>query len=260
MKGKMRNLLPVAAAAIGATWSATCFGAPFVYAAVVGRVQGSGDPFSNVVVVQNVGDIVEFQVVADMAPIGTTNTNGARTITSLTSGIDGLNSHKWDLYEAATAGIQVDFATPATLNADPTPAANDSWGAGIGANPGIPTARSGGLGNDLLKLRPIHASTVCTAIDPEVVAYGMFEIRSLGSASEIHIRISPAGAGGLRYNGSSNVFMQPGYIDGSNSSHNGTESTSDPFTGYMGLMVVPEPSSLMLVGMAAVPSIRRRRS
>jgi hypothetical protein len=97
--------------------AASAFGAPYVYVSVLGRISGSSDDFSSVVAVgpsQN----IEYQVVADWAVFGTTNSSSQlstanKTLTSLYYGRSGLTALTFDLYEAgSTENIQVALGLP----------------------------------------------------------------------------------------------------------------------------------------------------
>lgn len=75
--------------------SAPVDASPYLTLQVLGRVAGSNAAFTDSVTV-NPGVAIELQVVADMAPVGTTNSSvtlaAGRTITSLVSDKDGLAS------------------------------------------------------------------------------------------------------------------------------------------------------------------------
>src|SRR5690242_20552531 len=98
---------------------------PLVQLFLLGRAAGSSDPFSRTVAVAP-GQTVEYEVIGQMAPIGTSNTNGythtPHTITSLTASTltsgDGIQSLVLDLFQLPTDPIQVDIS-PVQLNTDP---------------------------------------------------------------------------------------------------------------------------------------------
>src|SRR3954470_18096260 len=106
---KLAKLLSVAALTV----SSAAWASPFINLSVKGRVAGSGGDFTKLVSVLP-GDTVEYQVWAQMAPIGTSNTQGTttRTISSLTATTatvvaDGIQSLKLDVYQASTDAVQV---------------------------------------------------------------------------------------------------------------------------------------------------------
>jgi hypothetical protein len=239
------------AAAITAVFSSTTQALPLVNISVIGRVQGSGSPFSHFVVPPPMpGDVIEYQIIADMAAVGTTNSNGNRTITSLTVGVDGMSSHRWDLYDTIT-GNQVAFSSGATLNSDPNGDSNnsDSWSFGAGASGGVPTADTDGAGNDLIGIRPTHTAGLYSAIDPEVVASGTFTlVDAFDLGPIVKIRLTPGGTGGLRINNSSLVPIS-----------NTTENGGDPITGFDTMVIGPEPSSAMLSAAAGAGMLAKRR-
>ena len=243
------------AALVAAAWATPSQAAPFVTLTLQGRLTGSSDAFSTTVVVSSGGgQSIDYQVVMDMAPTGTSNVQGAtsRTITSLTVGTDGVNAHKIDIFELATDQIQANFTAPGALNADPSPVAGDSWAGGTGANGGTPTARLGGSGNDLIAVRPVHAAGVNSAVDPEVMMSGTFVTAAGSGDSLVRMRFSSTSpSGSMKINGSATVLLSTG-----------TENSTDPLTGYVPLTLstgVPEPTSLSLLGMGALGLLARRR-
>src|SRR4051794_25031348 len=98
---RMRSLAQ--AAAIGATGAGMGVGgeraaqaSPLWNVKLLARLAGSSDPFSSSLQV-TLGESVEYQLVGNMASVGTSNANVAvGTITSLTAGLDGGNNFKID--------------------------------------------------------------------------------------------------------------------------------------------------------------------
>src|SRR4051812_384127 len=111
---------------------------PFLNLSLLARTHGSSDPFSNSIAVST-GDILDYQVLIQMAPIGTTN--GATAITSLTTALDGVNSLNFNIIQSSSDQIQTNFVSSAILNTDPTALNNDSWLGNINARGGANTPR-----------------------------------------------------------------------------------------------------------------------
>lgn len=222
------------------------FAAPFVNLSMEARYVGSGGVFSNYLNPM-VGQ-VEYQLIADMAPIGTSR--GAITINSLTKAPtngDGINNLKLDI--VAGEGLQTDFFVFESGNLNPDPDATlegDSWAAGTGASGGLPS------GNTLLGIRPIHNVGLQSAIDREVLMTGIFTIsRDLPPMQSVHLRWTSNGAGSGKINGGTNIIFSTS-----------TESSGDPFVGFSPLhLFTPEPgsASILLIGLLALCSRRPER-
>jgi hypothetical protein len=143
------TLLPISEAAAN----------PFVNQTILARVKTTGNTnsFSSVVAVHT-GDILEYQLFVEMADVGTVNNStslqaSARTIQSLVPGVDGINALKFNLYEASTDQIQVNFATKVTLD---TSGETQGWAGASGWSRGIVTTRTGTTYKNLLSIRPIQ--------------------------------------------------------------------------------------------------------
>jgi hypothetical protein len=247
--------------------SSTVSAAPMVYLTLEGRPYGSSDPYSTSVQV-NAGGSVEYQIVLEMAPIGTSNTQTdsrgtttTRTINYWTPPRAGLQSTGLDLFESAADSLSIDFATTSTLNTDPTSQANDSWAGGTGANGGTVTARSGSPDyHDLIAIRPILKAGVFSGIDPQVMLSGIFSVsNTVGGTAQVQLRMSTTplkGSGAFAINsgdlnGNSTVFMTQT-----------TEAGPDPYQRTPAMTVTtvaPEPTSPFLIAAAGAFLARRPR-
>jgi hypothetical protein len=249
---------------------------PFFNMWIVGRVAGSNGTFAGSVSALP-GQSVEYQVWGQMAPIGTQNIQGTttRTITSLlpytgtVSHCDGVNSLFVDVWQDASDPVQADLQ-PVVLNDDPTPFADDSWDAGIGAG-GMRSARTGAGGaiNDLIGVRPIHGPGVFTDVDAEMIFSGTFSVpvAAPGPASLVRLRWYGTGTGGIHFSSGALAFITPT-----------TEFGTDPYIGFipapltspsfsvsalpagLSLTLAPEPGMLATSLAACVCLARRRRT
>jgi hypothetical protein len=199
------------------------------------------------------GDVIEYRLLVDLAPFGASNVQGATVHTITSTANSGFQSLSLQIRQDAAATLQVSFDPPL---ADPNSLASfrNGWADGIGPSAGTPTPRPGGNGNDLLGIRPIHATGVFTGVDPQEML----------SRSTFRITRAPVGAftvltpswgtvsGALRINGAGQVFIT---ADGQNG--------ADPVVGFRGLTLgIPEPASIVLaaLGIAALFVVARRRS
>jgi hypothetical protein len=256
--------------------------APLVHMWLVGRVVGTSDAFSATVAVLP-GQSVEYQVWGAMARIGTSNTQinpwgnpVTRTIQSLKfdtldEDADGINALKFDIFQDPNDPIQISLH-PAILNPDPTPQPNDSWASGIGAQ-GTGQSRPGTNGyQDLIGVRPVHVAGVWTAVYPEIILSGVFDVPEgdVGPTSLVRMRWN--GPGGARVNGN---------INGTLAISNTSETGPDPFVGFtplapatdtlvsmadsvvpnsfLALVLAPEPSSALTLAIGAGAMLSRKR-
>jgi hypothetical protein len=226
--------------------------APLATISMEGRKQG--DTSWSTVVVPAVGDVVEYRLLADLAPVGTTN--GTNTITSLAN--SGIQSLSLAIVQAPSDKAQVDFnAFPAAAQAF-----RNGWGAGTGASVGALSLRTPGGWNDVRGIRPILAPGVFSAVDPEVILLGgTFTVVDV----KLPIPIDPlerglallwptwgTGSGALRINGAGQIFITPD-----------NQAGADPLVAFRPLVLtaIPEPATVLLsgVGLAGVLGMILRR-
>jgi hypothetical protein len=227
--------------------------APLANVFIEGRIQGTTTWSAGPLTVAP-GNVVEYRLVADMAPLGTVNAKG--TINSLNN--SGLQSLTLAVTQAPTDTIQVDLNTPP----DAVTGLRNGWGSGIGASTGLLKPRTPGGLDDLRHIRPIRATGTFSAVDPEVMFEGGSFTVTAAPAGAMGTILptwseTPTGAGGtgaLRINGAGSVFVSAA-----------DQAGADPPIGFGGLSLVaiPEPSTIALVGVGLVGLVafaRRRRS
>jgi len=204
------------------------------------------------------GDVVEYRILADLNPVG--SSNGTNTITDATTPANsGFQSLSLKITQDPAAPIQVSFNPPLST---PNGLASfrNGWADGTGGNAGTPTARAGSANMDITGIRPVHASGVYTGVDAEPILEG----------STFNIATAPAGtttvlspswgtvSGGMKINGAAPMFIQVG-------SNPPGQASNDPLIGFAGLTLttVPEPSTIALIGMGLLGLVavaRRRRT
>jgi hypothetical protein len=222
------------------------------YIILEGRKQGTTDWERNLVAAP--GDVIEYRILADLAPVGTSNTQGATTRTITSTANSGFQSLSLQIKQEASSPIQASFDPPL---ADPNGLASfrNGWADGTGASAGTPTPRPGGNGNDLVGIRPVHTAGVFSGADPEVVLTG-----STFRLTHVQIRtpaqLTPswgAVSGALRINGGGQVFITADAVNG-----------PDPLIGFIPLnfVVIPEPATVLLaaIGAAAVAVLAGARA
>ncbi len=232
-----------------ASWPAVQ-AAPLATIFLEGRIQGT-TTWSSILIAAP-GNVVEYRVLADLAPVGTTNVRG--TITSLAN--SGLQSLSLAIGQAPTDLMQVDFHPPPTT----AQALRNGWGAGAGANTGALSPRTPGAWNDLRDIRPILAPGQFSALDPEVVFQGgtftVVEYSGPIPGPPRVATISPTwgtAPGAMRINGVDQIDFDASDLAG-----------PDPPVAFQPLLFVtiPEPSTIGLscMGLVGLVAIVRRRS
>ncbi len=197
-----RRLLAIIAAASA---SAACLGvdinsasqvsaAPIFNARLLARNVTDGESFFNSLVFVDPGDVLEYQVVGNMAPLGTVYSGSSPfTITSLTAPVDGANSLRFNIFETTADGVQVNFSSPSALAS--------GWAGDSTNSPGALSARGNGY-NDLTGIRPIRVPGSFSAVTPEILFTGSFTVSTANSYTSLLQLKWSSGAGSLHVNGS----------------------------------------------------------
>lgn len=225
--------------------------APLATIRMEGRRAGTTDWTTNVIR-PGEGDVVEYRLVADMAPVGAMN--GSNVITNL--GGSGLQSLSLAIVQAPSDLTQVDFNLPPAA----AQAFRNGWGDGTGASTGVLSPRTPGGWNDVRAIRPIHTPGVYSAVDPEVILQGgTFTVAEFGPvfAGPVMATLRPtwgATSGAMRINGAGQLFITAN-----------DQAGADPLVAFEPLLLVtlvPEPSTVLLsavglVGLFAMILYRR---
>ena len=247
--------------------------APYLHVSLVGRVQGSGQPFSPSVSVIP-GDVVEYELRALLGVEGAVNTNAGPTPTSSTTTITnwipsngatsptaGLNSVRFNVDQNSTTGdIRVDFDAPTT--------AAPGWADNAGASGG--TLNPGVDGNDTLKnIFLIRAPGNMAGIGPDeqpqliTIASGVFDITSGGSPASVSPNIAgydtPTAVAAIRWRNAANTTNVNYTATAFQQSNSTDPGNPDPIIIYNGLALLPEPTTAGAAALAVVSLVRRRR-
>jgi len=242
MKNSIVKLFVGALTLVGGLQAANA--APLANIQLLGRVAGSALPFSSSVTVTPATTQVEYILRLSMAPVGTQNVQGAttRTVTSVTNGVDGLNSLSLQITAPGGAPIQTDLAAAATLVA--------SWLQGTGANGGTPTLRAGDdVEHDLLTIRPVHAAGVFSCAPTEDFGNGLINLTSVADGQVVMGLGWGPNSGSLKINSGAAIIVSTA-----------VQAGADPMIGLQGLTIqVPEPASIGALGLGLLGLVARRR-
>jgi hypothetical protein len=237
--------------ALAVTGWTTAQAAPLGHVILEARIQGTSAWQRNFLGAAP-GDVFEYRLLVDLAPVGTSNTQGAITHNITSTANSGFNSLSLQIKQDASSSLQFSFDPPLS---DPNSLASfrNGWADGTGASPGTPTPRPGGNGNDLVGIRPVHTPGVFSGVDPEeVMSFNTFRVtRSPAGSFGVLTPSWGTGSGSLRINGAGQVFMTTF-----------SETGPDPVIGFHGLSLgIPEPATIVLagIGLAAVFMVSRRR-
>jgi hypothetical protein len=258
-----------------AAW-ASVQAAPLVNISVEGRKAGTTAWLKTIPDVA-AGDVIQYRVMVDMAPLQTSNTQPGvggpvtTTIQSLTAGLDGMNTLSMRLWQAASDSIQVNFSRGPIVDEDgelvdhQQNAIPSAWRNGTGAFGGNLKPRGNG-NNDLGEVRLVRSSGNFAGIDPSAVFtppatnpdnLNQFTVMTGGQLGTINVGWDFArGTGGGRVNatdaGSPAFFVTPE-----------TLNSADPIAGFSPLILgaVPEPSTIALMasGLIGLVAFARRR-
>jgi MYXO-CTERM domain-containing protein len=263
--------------------AASADAAPFLTVTLLGRITGSGQPFSNTVVVTSTSQTVDYAVQFQLAPSGTNNAfSPNRTIGTwipstpapdpgdpTINPTSGLNSLRFSLSQTASApGVKATFTQTAAAGTTN----NGSWVAGTGAKNGTLTARGDGA-TDLIDVAFIRAAGTFDGIDtssnPVVVTVNntsstksRFAVQSLGTGPGV---VSIGLKGLTTVDLFTGMRWQPNSVSTTLDvgEQNSAVAAGNPLIVFNGLTLVPEPNgaSVGIAGVAALGAagLRRRR-
>jgi hypothetical protein len=249
--------------------------APYLTVSMLGRIAGSGVPYSSVIAV-NPGDVVEYRLNFQLAPEGTTNpypVSSARTITNWVTGptTSGLNNLKFDLGLTYTSGsLNVTMLDNLDASGDDgqwDDNANFTNGAAAGNKlTGVFISRpAGNFGGTAFNTSSTGEGA---KIEPVMsIATGSFQVTmngwSWGTVSgSVDTSVTNSLFGGFRWRNATNIASlnyTPTAGQQLNSLNGVAPNARDPIVLFNPLQLnFPEPSTLGLLSVAGLAALARR--
>jgi len=248
-------------------------GDPLVYVSVLGRIQGAVDTTYRSSVTVGPGQVLEYELVAEMAGLGATAPLGTSTatISSLKASVtttqqngpevlytttyyDGINNLKFNLSQTTTMPIQLSLLKPTLVT---------EWLAGIGPSNGAYSSqpRIAGGGYDVMNIRPIAGSGIFLGVPTDnqrvqvVLGTGLATILTAPANSTSKLVIDSKLPGNIDTN-----VCATFNINGATQGVLATIADISPLIGYNDLVLVtPEPATIALLAMGLVGTLAARR-
>jgi len=281
----VKNAVVAAFAGVLGLSALSAHGAVYVTASLLGS-HSAGGPFTSSLSVAP-GDTVFYQIHAQLAPQGTTNSsqsanNGtiadwkiSHDAPSTTFQTSGLSAIRFTIDQAAADPIQVNLATPVAA----TTTNNLSWSSGVGATGGTPTANRG-ANNDLVNVlltrsagefdgiagtdSPVGTPNPQETLEDLVIATGQFTVSTGGSNGTVRLDLNGLTPGTLaelgmrwyRSDGTTVNNFNPNVTQAGTAAAGG-----NPLIAFNNLTLTPEPTTLSLLGLSTLAlGLRRRRA